>query len=171
MLLDTDSSGGIEERTSSGNVYNPIEAALCIQLVKAYLACGVPPSRIALISPYRAQLKHLSSLLQSFESSGVELLTIDQCQGRDFDAVILDGPLEQEGRGGQPIKRRAEDQRRRLAREAEAHSYWRSEDVVRLAIPPILPADRAVRYGGLVVVKAAAKGGGALLLTRWCCVF
>ena len=37
---------------------------------------------------YRAQLRHLASVLPP-AAAGVELLTIDQCQGRDFEAVLL----------------------------------------------------------------------------------
>lgn len=90
-FLDTDAMDAAELRThdaAHGNVYNPAEARVCIALLGACLACGVPPSEVALISPYRAQLKHIQTLLPR-AASEVELLTVDRCQGRDYACCIV----------------------------------------------------------------------------------
>ena len=63
-FLDTDAVDAPEVRASDGgSTHNRVEASLCVQLLLAYCACGVPPSSLALISPYRAQLRHIRSLL------------------------------------------------------------------------------------------------------------
>ena len=88
LLLDTDEMPAPELRTPAGHVHNPTEAALIVQLLGSLLTSGVPPSSVAIISPYRAQLRHIGGLLPP-NAASVELLTIDQCQGRDFEAVLL----------------------------------------------------------------------------------
>ena len=51
VLLDTTAMPAPEERNGGGNVYNPKEASLTITLVGAFLAMGVQPSSLAIISP------------------------------------------------------------------------------------------------------------------------
>ncbi|KAL3913246.1 MAG: hypothetical protein SGPRY_008052, partial [Prymnesium sp.] len=43
---------------------------------------------VAVISPYKAQLKAISQLLPQ-EAARTPLLTVDRCQGQDFDCCIL----------------------------------------------------------------------------------
>ena len=80
--------GGLEERSAAGHVTNQAEVAICIQILSAYVAAGVAPSRLAVLSPYRAQLRLLGARRPP-SCRDVELLTIDQSQGRDFDAVLI----------------------------------------------------------------------------------
>ena len=87
--------GAPEERTDGahGHVLNRYEAALSVQLLLALVACGVPHEQVALIAPYRAQLRAVGAALAAaapeLERSGVELLTVDKCQGRDYECVVL----------------------------------------------------------------------------------
>lgn len=55
------------------------------QMVQAARQAGIQDEQIALISPYRLQLKHLAFP----EFPGVEVSTIDKYQGRDRDWIII----------------------------------------------------------------------------------
>ena len=53
-----------------GSVYNPTEARLVAQLAATCLACGLPPSDLAIISPYRAQLRSVREHLAAAVGAG-----------------------------------------------------------------------------------------------------
>ena len=99
VLLDTDAVPAPEEqhaltdalqssRYGHGGVHNPTEARLSHLLIDTLVECGLPPSQLAFVSPYKAQLEEVRKLLRG-RSLAVERLTIDKCQGRDFNVVIL----------------------------------------------------------------------------------
>jgi len=56
-------------------------------MVEGLLFCGVQETDIGVISPYRAQLKVINTLLKGRE--GVEVYTVDKYQGRQKKCIIL----------------------------------------------------------------------------------
>ena len=112
VFLDTDAMPLVEERSEGarGNVSNGGEARLVAVLVHALLAAGVPAAHLGVISAYRAQLERIRPALSAAFAGGavsggdgfhatapetssaataVELMTVDKCQGRDFECVVL----------------------------------------------------------------------------------
>ncbi|KAJ1025854.1 hypothetical protein NDA16_002480 [Ustilago loliicola] len=81
-------------------VKNQFEAELVVRVASALVAGGCKPDQIAVITPYRQQIKLLRSLLLTrghkhstqAEQGGleeIELLTADQSQGRDKDVILV----------------------------------------------------------------------------------
>ena len=72
LFLDTDAVPAPELRSHGprGSVYNPTEARLVAQLAATCLACGLPPSDLAIISPYRAQLRSVREHLAAAVGAG-----------------------------------------------------------------------------------------------------
>lgn len=71
-------------------VKNHFEAEMVIRIATALVAGGCSPSQIAVVTPYRQQIKLLRSLLLAHpELEELELLTADQSQGRDKDVVLV----------------------------------------------------------------------------------
>ena len=88
-LLFIDTAGkGFEEKLEAGSEsrYNPEEAALVLEQLKEMLKLGVPPEEIAVISPYSAQVRLLSS---QFSKPGLEIDSVDGFQGREKELVIV----------------------------------------------------------------------------------
>ncbi|KAI8458085.1 DNA replication factor Dna2-domain-containing protein [Phakopsora pachyrhizi] len=86
VFIDTDqleSSENVVEKL----IKNELEAGLAFQLVEALLRCGVSPSEIAVIAPYKQQIKLLMSMFA--DSPDLEILTADRSQGRDKDCIIM----------------------------------------------------------------------------------
>jgi DNA replication ATP-dependent helicase Dna2 len=57
------------------------------QFAHALTSCGIKPTDIAVITPYRQQIKLLTSLFSSLPT--VEILTADKSQGRDKDCILI----------------------------------------------------------------------------------
>ncbi|KAJ1283557.1 hypothetical protein BS78_03G137600 [Paspalum vaginatum] len=98
LLLDTRMPHGslnIDSEESfdpdgTGSFYNNGEADIVVQHVLNLVQCGVPPTSIAVQSPYIAQVQLLRDrLVEYIVASGVEVSTIDSFQGREADAVII----------------------------------------------------------------------------------
>eukprot|EP00980_Cylindrotheca_fusiformis_P003269 scaffold738_cov124-Cylindrotheca_fusiformis.AAC.8 len=70
---------------SRGSVINQTEVSLIRIIIRGLLSCGVAPTSVGVISPFRAQ----DSNIASWKGDGLELSTIDRYQGRDKDVVIL----------------------------------------------------------------------------------
>ncbi|SPO23950.1 related to DNA2 - DNA helicase [Ustilago trichophora] len=80
-------------------VKNQFEAELVVRIASALIAGGCDASQIAVVTPYRQQIKLLRSLLlqHSLTQKGrvvegldqIELLTADQSQGRDKDVILV----------------------------------------------------------------------------------
>ena len=89
-LVDT-AGRGFEEGSPEGSDsrHNEGEAALCVAEVERVLALGVPPSGVAVISPYDAQVQRLRELLAGHLEAGLEVDTVDGFQGREKDAVVV----------------------------------------------------------------------------------
>jgi DNA replication ATP-dependent helicase Dna2 len=58
------------------------------QLSAALVISGVKQEDIAIITPYRQQIKLLASRIRN-SMGGIEILTADKSQGRDKDCIII----------------------------------------------------------------------------------
>lgn len=62
-------------------------------LIKAGIAAGIEPNSIGIVSPFRSQVALLQAGVDALAleegHKGVEVLTIDRCQGRDKTALIV----------------------------------------------------------------------------------
>jgi len=88
-LLFIDTAGkGFEERLEEGSQsrFNPEEATLVLSELKKMLDLGVPPEEIAVISPYSAQVRFLTS---RSPNPKVEIDSVDGFQGREKELVIV----------------------------------------------------------------------------------
>src|SRR5207248_4302763 len=75
----------LEEDTESR--LNRQEAALAAKRVRALLDAGLAPGQVAVIAPYRAQVRLLRDLLA--DVSGLEIDSVDGFQGREKEAVVF----------------------------------------------------------------------------------
>lgn len=87
MFVDTDQVPALDSRVGD-LVQNETEAHLVQQLATALVGSGVKQEDIAIITPYRQQIKLLASRIRQ-QMSGVEILTADKSQGRDKDCIII----------------------------------------------------------------------------------
>ncbi|KAL0030927.1 hypothetical protein WJX79_001622 [Trebouxia sp. C0005] len=88
LFLDTDGMPAPEVRAGDA-LSNPREAAVLTDIVKALDLGKVPLSDVGVISPYRAQVLLLQRLCKDMAWKDLEVLTVDKCQGRDKDVVLL----------------------------------------------------------------------------------
>lgn len=94
VYLDT-AGRGFEEKLEPGSEsrYNMEEAALVLDQLQKLLALGVRPEEIAIISPYSAQVRLLTSKMPASPAGGpdarIEVDSVDGFQGREKEAVIL----------------------------------------------------------------------------------
>ncbi|WVR07485.1 hypothetical protein IAU60_004527 [Kwoniella sp. DSM 27419] len=87
IFVDTDAVPALDSRVGD-LVQNEMEAALVQQLAMALHASGLRQEDLAVITPYRQQIKLLSSLLTP-TLPRVEILTADKSQGRDKECVLI----------------------------------------------------------------------------------
>lgn len=86
-FVDTAGAGYDEQLEPDGESrLNPAEAELVARKVRMLLDAGVPPSGIAVIAPYAAQVRLLR---QKVEQPGLEIDTVDGFQGREKEAVLI----------------------------------------------------------------------------------
>lgn len=91
VFLDTAGKGWAEARTDDDpSTCNPAQAARTVHEVHRLLARGVPPSEIAVITPYESQARRLREGLREARQAGLEVGTVDAFQGREKDAVVVD---------------------------------------------------------------------------------
>ncbi|KAJ4496074.1 AAA domain-containing protein [Lentinula edodes] len=83
--LDGESGGDSDE----GSRCNENEATVVKQWVEGLVEAGVGPERIAVITPYQAQVTLLTSLLRPLYGTLLEIGTVDGMQGREKDAVVI----------------------------------------------------------------------------------
>jgi DNA replication ATP-dependent helicase Dna2 len=69
-------------------VQNETEARLVQQLASALTTSGIGQEDIAIITPYRQQIKLISSQVGK-TLPNIEILTADKSQGRDKDCIII----------------------------------------------------------------------------------
>ncbi|WRT68360.1 uncharacterized protein IL334_005336 [Kwoniella shivajii] len=87
MFIDTDMLPASDFRVGD-LVQNEVEAKLVQQLAIALTASGLHQEDLAIITPYRQQIKLLASLLKP-SLPRVEILTADKSQGRDKDCILI----------------------------------------------------------------------------------
>jgi predicted DNA helicase len=86
-FIDTAGAGYDEQLEPSGKSrFNPQEADLVCQKVRALLESGVAAEAIAVIAPYAAQVRLLREKLPV---AGLEIDSVDGFQGREKEAVVL----------------------------------------------------------------------------------
>jgi DNA replication ATP-dependent helicase Dna2 len=90
IFLDTSS---VKEQTRESLGERPVnkgEQMIVREIARNLIRRKVEASKIAVLSPFNAQVDEIAELLKEDEkTSDVESLTIDKAQGRDFDAVII----------------------------------------------------------------------------------
>jgi DNA replication ATP-dependent helicase Dna2 len=87
VFVDTDQVPALDSRVGD-LVQNETEGDLVHQLATALTSSGIMEEDIAVITPYRQQIKLLSSRIGQ-TMPGVEILTADKSQGRDKDCIII----------------------------------------------------------------------------------
>ncbi|KAJ3757511.1 P-loop containing nucleoside triphosphate hydrolase protein [Lentinula raphanica] len=80
---------GGEGDSDEGSRCNENEATVVKRWVEGLVRSGIGPERIAVITPYQAQVTLLSSLLRPSYGTLVEIGTVDGMQGREKDAVVI----------------------------------------------------------------------------------
>ncbi|TKY88582.1 hypothetical protein EX895_002571 [Sporisorium graminicola] len=97
-LLDTSkrSLSEVAESKHGELVKNTFEAEMVVKIVQTLMDGGCEGGQIAVVTPYRQQLKLVRSLMMVQQQEGeqggmddVELLTADQSQGRDKDVIVV----------------------------------------------------------------------------------
>jgi len=87
-FIDTAGAGYDEElEEDSGSRHNPGEADRVVQVVRRWLAAGVPAGAIGVITPYRAQVRKLRERLSDVPE--VEVDSVDGFQGRENEAIVI----------------------------------------------------------------------------------
>ncbi|KAL1411310.1 DNA replication endonuclease-helicase Dna2 [Vanrija albida] len=86
VFVDTDLVPAHDVRVGD-LIQNPVEASLVWQLARAIVGSGVREHDMAVITPYRQQIKLLSGLFTDLPN--VEILTADKSQGRDKDCILI----------------------------------------------------------------------------------
>jgi DNA replication ATP-dependent helicase Dna2 len=90
LFIDTDSVPGRERRVGETLLENDVEADIVTQISAALSCAGVPLNEIAIITPYRQQLRALVHRLgPAAAGDKIEVLTADKSQGRDKDVVLI----------------------------------------------------------------------------------
>lgn len=93
IFLDTSAEETVQDQTRESSDERPVnkgEQRLVLEIVRSLIRRKVEAAKIAVLSPFNAQVDEISELLKTDEKvSDVESLTIDKAQGRDFDAVII----------------------------------------------------------------------------------
>jgi DNA replication ATP-dependent helicase Dna2 len=87
VFVDTDQVPALDSRVGD-LVQNETEGDLVHQLATAFTSSGISEGDIAVITPYRQQIKLLSNRLGR-SMPGIEILTADKSQGRDKDCIII----------------------------------------------------------------------------------
>lgn len=90
LFIDTDGVPGRERRVGDTLLENDVEADIVTQISAALSCAGVPLNEIAIITPYRQQLRALVHRLgPAAAGDKIEVLTADKSQGRDKDVVLI----------------------------------------------------------------------------------
>ncbi|MBW0485446.1 hypothetical protein O181_025161 [Austropuccinia psidii MF-1] len=76
------------EEGGDGSIMNENEADLVVERVSSLVEAGLLPEQILVISPYSAQVSLLNSLLKT-QYPTLAVGSIDSCQGRENEAVII----------------------------------------------------------------------------------
>ena len=81
---------GVEKEGPSGrSLCNELEAKLVRALINDFRKLSTLPTKVGIISPYKAQVANLKDLASSSDSFSIAVSTVDGCQGQEFDIVIF----------------------------------------------------------------------------------
>nr|ODN98785.1 DNA replication ATP-dependent helicase Dna2 [Cryptococcus depauperatus CBS 7855] len=86
VFVDTDGVPALDSKVGD-LVQNDVEAKLVYHLSTSLIASGIRQEDLAVITPYRQQVKLLATCFKAIPR--VEILTADQSQGRDKDCIIV----------------------------------------------------------------------------------
>ena len=78
---------GLEDNVEGLGYINKTEGVIIRKMVSTFSKLQIKKDCIGVIAPYRAQIEHLTDILQMFE--GVEINTVDKFQGRENKIIIL----------------------------------------------------------------------------------
>ena len=92
VFLDTDAKGWLESDGGAGGQINTVEVSIVQNIVHSLSVCGVEPSSIGVITPFRSQVR-FSSIVSEF--SGATILSVTYRQHNiiplfDFQLRALD---------------------------------------------------------------------------------
>lgn len=91
VFIDSAGKGWEERRTvDDPSTSNPGHAERICAEVRRVIERGIPPSDVAIITPYRAQKKAIQALLGDLLEAGLEVDTVDGFQGREKEAILVD---------------------------------------------------------------------------------
>lgn len=76
---------GVQEREGK-SLYNKAEIEYCKRIFEAIKETGFPLNKLGIITPYRAQSKHLRTEINERD---IEIDTVDAFQGREKDIIIF----------------------------------------------------------------------------------
>jgi len=89
VLIDTAGSDCMEDEVEQGqSKRNKKEAVVVLAHAKALMEGGLDGARLAIITPYNAQVELLRELSRE-EGLGIEVNTVDGFQGREKEAIII----------------------------------------------------------------------------------
>ncbi|PIK41811.1 hypothetical protein BSL78_21324 [Apostichopus japonicus] len=86
---------GRECRTTGGSFLNDKEAVFLVTMLEMLMVSGVEPSQVGVITLYKAQVSHISTLLLQSRLVGlrdlkaIQISTVDAFQGGEKDIIIL----------------------------------------------------------------------------------
>ena len=78
---------------------NEVEAMAAVEMVNRYLNKGLLPNRIAVITPYRRQVRRIYKLLSEAHPDDEELPlvdTVERLQGQDVDVIVISFSVDDE---------------------------------------------------------------------------
>ncbi|TFY69329.1 hypothetical protein EVG20_g3185 [Dentipellis fragilis] len=84
--------GREEQRKLSKSFYNTVEAQQVLQYCRTLLGDHerpVSPEEIGIISPYKAQVRYIKSMLRGARIEGVTVGSVEQFQGQERRVIIL----------------------------------------------------------------------------------
>ncbi|KAA1478146.1 P-loop containing nucleoside triphosphate hydrolase protein [Dentipellis sp. KUC8613] len=84
--------GREEQRKLSKSFFNTVEAQQALQYCRTLLEDRerpVSPENIGIISPYKAQVRHIKAMLRSAKIEGVTVGSVEQFQGQERRIIIL----------------------------------------------------------------------------------
>lgn len=99
VFINTDNLGQNLESTTarsrkssrSGGLVNDVEVLLSKMILNGLLGCGLDPSSVGIISPFRAQVNRFLDdvTIRRYTHDGLDVSTIDKYQGKDKDVILL----------------------------------------------------------------------------------
>jgi superfamily I DNA and/or RNA helicase len=87
VFYDTKKRNNERQKNDSKSYYNPVEAKYISTLIQQLKKLSIDDHQIGVITPYRAQVKHLRKKIG--HQNNIEIDTVDSFQGREKDLIIF----------------------------------------------------------------------------------